>query len=162
MLQVEHLHSVDKVWAGVEIVGPGLLQATQAKDAAFGHGTAGKGPAAGQAWVSGPGTGLQIKGLKSSHWELALAAPCQWNWGTWEAALVGVGLAGPSFTRLLNLHHCPPQPPIPSCVHPRAWINPEDPLALGFGFPASAGPPKAPQSNPDSTQQKGSCPTIPD
>lgn len=86
MLQVEHLHSVDKVWAGVEIVGPGLLQATQAKDAAFGHGAACKGPAAGQAWVPGPGTGLQIKGLKSSHWELALAAPCQGNWGTWERA----------------------------------------------------------------------------
>lgn len=87
MLQVEHLHSVDKVWARVEIVGPRLLQATQTKDAAFGHGAASKGPAARQAWVPGPGTGLQIKGLKSSHWKLALAAPCQWNWGTWEGAL---------------------------------------------------------------------------
>lgn len=86
MFQVEHLHSVDKVWAGVEIVGPGLLQATQAEDVAFRHGTASKGPAAGQARVPGPGTGLQIKGLKSSHWELSLAAPCQWNWSTWEGA----------------------------------------------------------------------------
>ena len=97
MLQVEHLHSVDKVWAGVEIVGPRLLQATQAKDAALGHGTAGKGPAAGQAWVSGPGTGLQIKGLKSSHWELALAAPCQWNWGTWEGSPSWGGPGRPFF-----------------------------------------------------------------
>jgi hypothetical protein len=86
MLQVKHLHSVDKVWAGVEIVGPGLLQATQAKDTAFGHGTASKGPTAGQAWVSGPGTGLQIKSFKSSHWKLALTAPCQDNGGTWVEA----------------------------------------------------------------------------
>lgn len=79
MLQVKHLHSVDKVWAGVEIVGPRLLQATQAKDTAFGHSTTSKSSAAGQAWVSGPSTGLQIKSFKSSHWELALAASCQRN-----------------------------------------------------------------------------------
>lgn len=77
MLQVKHLHSVDKVRAGVEIVGPWLLQTTQAKDTAFSHGTASKSSAAGQAWVSGPCAGLQIKSFKSSHGELALAASCQ-------------------------------------------------------------------------------------
>lgn len=106
MFQVEHLHSVDKVWARVEIVRPRLLQATQAKDIAFRHGTASKGPAAGQAWVPGPGTCLQIKGLKSSHWELSLAAPCQWNWGSNLGRSLG-SLAGSSFTRLLSLHHRP-------------------------------------------------------
>lgn len=79
MLQVKHLHSVDKMRTGVEIVRPRLLQATQAKDAAFSHSTASKGPAAGQAWVPGPCTGLQIKSFKSSHWQLALAASCQRN-----------------------------------------------------------------------------------
>lgn len=84
VLQVEGLHSVDEVRAGVEVVGPGLLQAPQAEDAASGHGAAREGPAAGQARVPGPGPRLQVKGLEGRHGELALAAPCD-GVRPWEA-----------------------------------------------------------------------------
>lgn len=117
MLQIKHLHSVDKMWTGVEVVGPRLLQATQAKDTAFSHGTASKGPAARQAWVPGPGPGLQIKSFKSSHWELALAAPCQWNWDT-SGGSPGDSV-GSSFTKL---QICLLQPPTHSYVHICMWI----------------------------------------
>lgn len=72
LFNVEFLHSGDEVWSGVEVMWTGLLQATQAKEGSICSCTAGEGPAAGNAWIARPALGLQVKGLESGNWHLAL------------------------------------------------------------------------------------------
>lgn len=74
--RIKHLHGVDKMGTGIEVVGPWLLQPTQAEDNAISHGTGGEGAAAGHAGVACPALCLQVKGLEGGDRQLALPAPC--------------------------------------------------------------------------------------
>lgn len=76
LLQVKHLHSVDKVGPGIEIVGARLLQSSQAEEATISYGTAGKGTPAGHAGVARPAPHFQIKGFKGCDGQLALPSSC--------------------------------------------------------------------------------------
>lgn len=75
---VKHLHGVNKVGSGVEVVWPWLLQPPQAEEDAVSHGTGGEGAAAGHAGVAHPALCLQVKSLKGGDGQLALPAPCVW------------------------------------------------------------------------------------
>lgn len=76
LCRIKHLHGVDKVGTGIEVVGPWLLQPPQAEDDAVSHGAGGEGAAAGHAGVARPAPCLQIEGLKGGNRQLALPAPC--------------------------------------------------------------------------------------
>lgn len=71
---IKHLHGVDKMGTGIEVVGPWLLQSTQAEDNPISHGTGSEGAAAGHAGVPCPAPCLQVKGLKSGDRQFALPA----------------------------------------------------------------------------------------
>lgn len=73
---IEHLHCVDKVRSGVEVVWSWLLQPPQAEDDTVSHGTGSEGAAAGDTGVACPAPRLQVKGLKRSDRQFALPAPC--------------------------------------------------------------------------------------
>lgn len=81
--RVEHLHGVDEVGAGVEVVGPRLLQPPEAEEDAVGRGAGGESAAAGHAGVARPAPRLQVEGLEGGDGQLALPAPCTWMrfWG---------------------------------------------------------------------------------
>lgn len=77
LVQVVLLHGADKVRSGVEVVWPRLLEAPQAEEAPLTGGTAGEGPAAGDAGVARPAARLQVEGLQRRHGHLSLAATCR-------------------------------------------------------------------------------------
>lgn len=72
--RIKHLHGVDKMGTGIEVVGSWLLQPSQAEDNPINHGAGGEGAAAGHAGVPCPAPCLQVKGLEGSDGQLALPA----------------------------------------------------------------------------------------
>lgn len=74
--RIKHLHGVDEVGTGIEVVGPWLLQPAQAEDNPINHGTGSEGAAAGHAGVAYPAPCLQVKDLEGGDGQLALSTPC--------------------------------------------------------------------------------------